>query len=969
MNRAARFLVLLVLTVLILGNVSAQEDDKPRVSVLTFRAEGVSDKDANTITKLFEVALINTGAYTVVEKEEREGIVEIQRESQGGCTDDACAVEIGRLLSARSIFLGSVSTLGTQIIVTIKLVDVEKGQSMGAQTESAGSLDEIPSRMQIIANKFAPGGGGGGQGALVFEDEQRTTTATRTGTQTTTETATVVFSSNPQGVRFKLYNLDGELLFDGKTPKGLPLRLSTYRVEAEDNEGLYFPFSEEFSINQSGRVRYEITMQPNFGGIAIYSEPPGADVLLNGIPVGTTPYIRDRMSAGEYEFVIQKDLYESERIKLQVEAGKTARQTAGLVASYVTLKLASIDDVKAKVYIDGEYKGALPYQGTLPFRDFEIRVVPEDSRYHEFSDVATVRSRGEIINRDIRFGGKFGNIWIDTSPFLEGRVVIDGKEMGVSPDLFTLLEGRHSVTVRGMQGGNLLSGTQEVYIAEGQDKSITITMVQDVYQDFVRETLARLEDLEALKESPGPGITEDHVAEVRKISAEIDGMPVSLPDLAGRAGVLEEDLTAAFTTAYLDRRIDEARGNIDYYEDRLRNVTRTRRGKFTGGLVSFLGALAAGGGAGYSYYLAEEAQERYDSAVYTSDAREVRGEIERYDMFTVIGASVGGLLGILTPIIWGNMPDRNAMEVQLSNSRNELARLSAMRATGSPDERFLQDVDRVIQTALEGGPAESSDQGGDEASMGSASVPMVTVIPAGKPAEFIMGADDIGDKAKSHRVQLTRAFEISPYEVTFGEYTAFCKATGRSGPDDGGNSSRPVSKVSWYDAVDYCNWLSERDGFTPCYTRKGDLVFCNFEADGYRLPTEAEWEFAAGGGFESRGYTYSGGNDLSAVAWCKDNAGEETHPVGQRTPNELGLYDMSGNVWEWVWDWYSTESHASSPYSDPLGPVEGEEKTEKGGSWYPDSIYMRPQNRAGYDPAKGNSDIGFRVARTTGGAR
>jgi len=968
MNLSRRFIMLLLVAVMVTGIIFAQEDERPTVSVLPFKPEDVSDKDANTITLIFEAALSDTKAFNIVEKAQREDILSAQRESLSGCTDDACAIQIGKLLTAQSIFLGTVSTLGTKYIITVKLVDVERGQNIDTKYIDVNSLEELPSKMHSLAQQFIQGGGGAGSGALVFEDEPAPFRTQAERPAASEEKATVVFSSSPQGVRFKLYNLNGELLFDGKTPKGLPLSLSTYLVEAEDNEGLYFPFSEEFTINQAGRVRYEITMQPNFGGIAIYSQPDGADVLLNGIPVGTTPYRQDRMAAGEYEFVVQKNLYESERVRLRVEAGRTAEQTARLVPSYVTLKLSAIDDVKAKVYIDGDYKGALPYQGTLPFRDFEIRVVPEDRRYHEFTDVATVRTREEVITREIRFGGKFGNIWVDTSPFVEGRVMIDGKEQGVSPDLFTLLEGRHTVSVRGMQGGNLLSGTQEVYVREGEDKNVTITMVQDIYQDYVKDTMARLEELEALAGDSGAEVTEAHVAECRTIGQEIESLPVALPDLTKRAGALEEKLTAVYTAAYLDRKIADAAHDVEYYESRIEEVKKSRRGRITGGIFSFIGALAAGGGAGYSYYLGEEAFHDYNSARLTSEAQELRSRIELFDIITIAGASVGGVLGILTPILWGNLPDRKEAEEQLSNSRFELARLTAMRASGGMEDAFLKEVHQKIDTAFERGPEPAVEEAAPEGA-GKRSVPMITVIPAGKPAGFTMGADDIGDKSKSHRVQLTRSFEIAPYEVTYKEYAVFCNSTGRSSPDDGGDPSRPVNEVSWFDAIDYCNWLSKEEGLTPCYTRKGDLVLCNFEANGYRLPTEAEWEFAASGGFQSRGYTYSGGNTLEEVAWCQDNAGEKTHPVGMKKPNELGLYDMSGNVWEWVWDWHSTGYFQSSPFQNPLGPLTGEQKVEKGGSWFPDAVYMRPQNRAGYDPNEGNSDIGFRLARTTGGIR
>ena len=127
----------------------------------------------------------------------------------------------------------------------------------------------------------------------------------------------------------------------------------------------------------------------------------------------------------------------------------------------------------------------------------------------------------------------------------------------------------------------------------------------------------------------------------------------------------------------------------------------------------------------------------------------------------------------------------------------------------------------------------------------------------------------------------------------------------------------PVICVSWYDAVDYCNWLSRKDGLLPAYSRGGNSIQCNFSANGYRLPTEAEWEYAATGGSSSRGYTYSGSNTIGNVAWYSGNSGLKPHPVGGKQANELGLYDMSGNVWEWCWDWYG--DYPSRSQTDPTG--------------------------------------------------
>ena len=180
----------------------------------------------------------------------------------------------------------------------------------------------------------------------------------------------------------------------------------------------------------------------------------------------------------------------------------------------------------------------------------------------------------------------------------------------------------------------------------------------------------------------------------------------------------------------------------------------------------------------------------------------------------------------------------------------------------------------------------------------------------------------------------------------------------------------PVIEISWYGAAAFCNYLSEREGLTPVYDLSNWTA--NWNAIGYRLPTEAEWEYAAKGGANGNYTKYSGSDNVDDVAWYWDNSnangnsnlynGFGTLPIGTKQANELGIYDMSGNVWEWCWDWYGL--YSSDSQTDPKGPYGGTFHVRRGGCWFNDAMYLRVSNRLGPGIVGSSYSVGFRLLRT-----
>jgi formylglycine-generating enzyme len=199
------------------------------------------------------------------------------------------------------------------------------------------------------------------------------------------------------------------------------------------------------------------------------------------------------------------------------------------------------------------------------------------------------------------------------------------------------------------------------------------------------------------------------------------------------------------------------------------------------------------------------------------------------------------------------------------------------------------------------------------------------------------------DEQPTHEVTL-ETFKIAKTETTVAQWKVFCNAIGLSMPETpswGWIDSHPIVNITNDEAKAYCSWLSEKFG------------------GNWRLPTEAEWEYAARGGNKSNNYTYSGSNDLNETCYYEANSGSKTHSVATKKPNELGLYDMSGNVWEWCKDLYG--DYGATAQTNPQGAASGSSRVLRGGGWFSSAVYCRLSSRFYSAPYDSNVSGGFRV--------
>jgi formylglycine-generating enzyme required for sulfatase activity len=230
---------------------------------------------------------------------------------------------------------------------------------------------------------------------------------------------------------------------------------------------------------------------------------------------------------------------------------------------------------------------------------------------------------------------------------------------------------------------------------------------------------------------------------------------------------------------------------------------------------------------------------------------------------------------------------------------------------------------------------------------------------------FPMGSPDSDDLAydneKPQHLVTVSAFAMGRFAVTRKLYREILNTAPSAWQGAKDDDQLPANYISWFDAIAFCNALSERQALQPCYRRVGDQVEWHRAANGYRLPTEAEWEYAVRAGTKTRWFCGDEPTELGRYAWFSDNAGNRIHPVGEKDPNPWGFHDLSGNVWEWCWDWYG--EYSAGPADNPDGPAKGLLRVLRGGACWRGAGALRSAARSRLVPEFWDVNRGFRCVR------
>ena len=563
----------------------------------------------------------------------------------------------------------------------------------------------------------------------------------------------------------------------------------------------------------------------------------------------------------------------------------------------------------ASVYIDDKSVGKTPFSGEYIMGQHKYRIDLE--MYHNDAGVFTLDANNGKQKIQVNLKPNFGSIYISSTPESGAEVILDGKPTGKSTPctLNEILSGEHRITIKREM---YYDAWQDITVEDNKTANANLTMKPAFGELDI--TTSPSADIYINGSKVGSGSHKErktsgfYTVEARKVQHSSDSKKVEVTD----GQTIKVDL--APLPQYGTLKIMSTPPEADIYID----------GKHKGTTPITLRELLVGN---YSLELKKNSYATVSKTITIRNKQttDVNETLASGKQITISSTPSGAVLKIddkqvgTTP--YNDMLGFGSHSIKITNNTKIVSEIINITQNGKTSWSFnVSETKDYTETAS------------------NLDLDMVFI----KGGSFTMGctseqaSDCESDEKPSHKVTLSDYY-IGKYEVTQAQW----RAVMGSNPSNFKGNNLPVEKVSWNDIQTFITKLNQQTGKT------------------YRLPTEAEWEFAARGGNSSRGYKYSGSNNIGSVAWYDVNSNSKTHPVGQKTDNELGIYDMSGNVWEWCSDLYG--DYSSSNQTNPKGASSGSYRVLRGGSWFGSASYCRVSYRYGSNPENRRDYDGFRL--------
>ena len=697
---------------------------------------------------------------------------------------------------------------------------------------------------------------------------------------------------------------------EGETWVYVTARAATFlRIKHPDFGVTEFNIPMEIEANKC----YEMTLQyvdsqPELSFLAISSEPSEADIYIDGSHYGKTSNVITDLAVGTHELQLKKDGYVTLTKTFVTTKGETLKlnETLQAIVNKKTYLIVKTDQPNARIYIDDNLISTQEASMTVNVGTTHTYRI-ECNMYHEESGSVTIEDR-TVVDKKLR--PAFGYLDIATTPEQGAKAFVDGDYVGITPiKTDKIKSGTHTVMVM----KDMYKMNEKTYtVNDGQTTNATLNMAANFVNVTVNTDLQSdiYVDEEYKAKGRWTGRLSDgtHIFEARKANHKTSKKSVDL--------VLGETKTITVDAPM------PIKGEVDINTTPM-GATIYIDGKSYGETPNYVSDIIIGE---HELKLTKQGCAPITKKIFIKE-----GETLTINERLLTGKEIS----IST--------DQSGDKIYVDGSYVGTSPMTSSLAYGTHEikaERNGKTVSKTINVSQSGGDnsVKLAFFGTQTFTVKGVSFTMIAVeggaFKMGATSE--QGSDADSDEKPVHHVTLSDYY-IGETEVT----QELWHAVMGSNPSYFKGNKKPVEQVSWNDCQKFITKLNQITG------------------KNFRLPTEAEWEYAARGGKNSKGYKYSGSNTLGNVAWYTDNSGSSTHDVKTKSANELGIYDMSGNVWEWCQDWYG--DYSSSSQTNPTGPTSGSNRVSRGGGWSRNAEGCRVSHRSSSTPGFRGGNLGFRL--------